>query len=85
MSIHKARPEHEVAYQDLIALVAKHKDKLSAEEMLAIAANMLGKLLALQDQRTMTTEKAMTIIQLNIEHGNKTVIDSLMNVEGGNG
>lgn len=32
-----AKPEHEVAYQDLVALVSKHADKLSALDILAVA------------------------------------------------
>lgn len=67
----KVTPEHEVAYQDLVTLVRKHADKLSAPELLAVAANMLGKLVALQDQRTMTPEMAMEIVAMNIEAGNQ--------------
>lgn len=77
MSLHTARPEHEVAYQDLCALVNRHADKLSALELLAVAANMIGKLAALQDQRTVSPAMAMEVIAQNIEHGNKQVIDQL--------
>ena len=51
MSIHMARPEHEVTFQDLANLMRKHADKLSALDLLAVGANMLGKLIALQDKR----------------------------------
>lgn len=74
--------EHEVAYQDLIALLNKHAGSLPASEMLAIAANMLGKLIALQDQRTMTRERALEIIMKNIEEGNSQVIDNVTNTKG---
>ena len=73
----KAKPEHEVAYQDLIALVKKHADKMTAQELLAVAANMLGKLIAMQDQRIMTPSKAMAIVADNIKTGNLQVIDEL--------
>lgn len=46
----KAKPEHEVAYQDLAKLIRKHADKVTSLELLAIGANMIGKLVALQDQ-----------------------------------
>lgn len=72
-----ARPEHEVAYQDLTELVRKHADKMSAQELLAIAANMLGKLVAMQDQRTMTPDKAIAIVAANIEAGNQQVLEEL--------
>ena len=78
----ETKPEHEVAYQDLVQLVRKHADKLTAAELLAIAANMLGKLMAMQDQRTMTPNRAMEIVGENIERGNKEVLDQLMQSRG---
>jgi hypothetical protein len=77
-----ARPEHEVAYQDIVSLCGKHKDSVSAEELLAIAANMLGKFLAYQDQRTMTKDRAMEIVIRNIEIGNQQVITELLASKG---
>lgn len=82
MSLHLAKPEHEAAYQDLCALVNKHADKLDALELLAVAANMLGKLVALQDQRKITPSKAMEVVARNIEHGNKQVLDQLFHSKG---
>jgi Asp-tRNA(Asn)/Glu-tRNA(Gln) amidotransferase B subunit len=82
MSLHLAKPEHEVAYQDLCALVNKHAAKLSAIELLAVASNMLGKLVALQDQRTISPAMAMEVVAQNIEHGNKMVLDQLMQSKG---
>lgn len=83
MSIHLAKVEHEAAYQDLCRILNKHADKLTAIELLAIAANMVGKLVALQDQRTTSPELAMKTVSLNIEHGNRSVIDHLANNSGG--
>jgi sulfur transfer protein SufE len=74
MSIRIAKPEHEVLYQDLAKMLGRHGDKVTAEEMLAIGANMLGKLLAYQDQRTMTRERGLEIIIKNIEHGNQQAV-----------
>lgn len=79
----RARPEHEVAYQDLAKLIRKHADKVTPLELLAIGANMIGKLVALQDQRTVTPEKAMKIVADNIELGNQQVIDELAGAQGG--
>lgn len=83
MSVKTAKPEHEVAYQDLAALLARHADKMSAEEVLAIAANMVGKLVAMQDQRKFTPAAAMEIVDRNIELGNQQVIDELRTKTGG--
>ena len=75
--LHLAQPEHEVAYQEVCALLAKHAGTLDAFEMLAVAANMLGKLVALQDQRKVTTEMALELVARNIEYGNQQVLDQL--------
>ena len=77
MSIHQAKPEHEVAYQDVVALVSRHAKTVDALELLAIAANMVGKLVALQDQRSLTASDAMEIVAKNIEVGNQQVLDGL--------
>jgi hypothetical protein len=82
MSLHLAKPEHEVAYQDLVRLVSKHASKLTSKEILAVAANMLGKLVAMQDQRMITPAMAMEIVAHNLEHGNKQVLDQLSSSKG---
>jgi hypothetical protein len=82
MSLHLARPEHEVAYQDLVLLIRKHADKMTALEILAVGANMLGKLVAMQDQRTVTPDMAMKIVAENIEYGNKEVLAQLSQSKG---
>lgn len=77
MSIKIAKPEHEVAYQDLCKLFSKHADKVDALEFLAIAANMLGKMIAMQDSRTVTKAMAMDVVAKNLEEGNKQVLHRL--------
>jgi hypothetical protein len=81
MSFHLAKPEHEVLYQDICALLKKH-DEIPPLEMLAVAANMLGKMIALQDQRTVSPEMAMEVVVQNVEHGNQQVLDQLMRSKG---
>lgn len=82
MSLHLAKPEHEVLYQELIALVNKHAGHMDALQMLAVASNMLGKLVALQDQRTVTPAHAMEVVAQNIEHGNQQVLQQLAQSKG---
>lgn len=77
MTVHLAKPEHEVFYQELVELLRKHGGHIPAEEMLAIGANMVGKIIALQDQRTMTHERALKIVAANIEMGNQHIIGEL--------
>lgn len=81
-SLHLAKPEHEVAYQDLCQLANKHAAKLTSLELLAVASNMLGKLVALQDQRTISPSMAMEVVAQNIEYGNKQVLDQLSKSRG---
>lgn len=78
-----AKKEHEVLYKDLLELLRKHAAKISSEEFLAVAANMLGKIIALQDQRTMTQKRAMEIVVKNLEFGNEQVIAELLNSASG--
>lgn len=83
MSTKIAKPEHEVTYQELVALVNRHAGKLKSAEVLAIAANMVGKLIALQDQRTMTPAVAMEIVARNLEIGNQQVLEQLSRASKG--
>lgn len=76
------RPEHEVAYQDVCALCSKHADKLNPLELLAVASNMLGKLLAMQDQRSTSVDRAKEVMIRNIELGNQQAVDQLMQSRG---
>lgn len=81
MSVHLAKPEHQVLYQELIQLVNKHPG-VSALEFLAIAANMVGKIVAMQDQRTCTREYAMLTIAENVEAGNRQVLEEMQKTKG---
>lgn len=86
MSIRVAKPEHEISYQELAAFMKRQTDKynLSSEELLAVASNMLGKIIALQDQRTMTKDRAMKIVCANLEMGNQHIIGDLATKSEGN-
>lgn len=55
---------------------------MSALELLAIAANMVGKLIAMQDQRTITPRRAMDLVVMNLEIGNQQVMASISNTKG---
>lgn len=77
-----AKPEHEVAYQDINILISKHAASLSALELLAVASNLVGKLVAFQDQRITTPEQAMQIVGANIEHGNEQAVAKLSRTKG---
>jgi hypothetical protein len=78
----KPEPRHAAFRDDLIAVLRKHGDDVSAPEMLALASHMVGQLVALQDQRTMSPERAMEIVAANIETGNHEVIEGLLDSKG---
>jgi len=82
MSLHQARPEHEVLYTELVELVTRHTANMSKIEILAIAANMIGKLIAMQDQRVITSEMALEIVIKNLEEGNRQALEALENTKG---
>ena len=72
-----ADPKYEVAYQELNDLLRKHADEMTALEMLAVAANMVGKLIAMQDQRKVSSDMAMDVVARNLEIGNRQALASL--------
>lgn len=82
MKIYMPKPEHEVAYQDLCKLVSKHAELLLPIELLAVASNMLGKLVAMQDQRVTTPEHAMQVVAANIQAGNQQALAELLQSKG---
>ena len=83
MKVKPAAPKHTAFRDDLVAVLKKHGDQLTASEMLALAAHLTGQLVAMQDQRAMTPSQAMEIVAANIEQGNREVIDGLLDSTGG--
>lgn len=75
---------HEELFNELTAVLKKYAEKYSipAEELLAICANMTGKVIAFQDQQVVTAERAMLIVAKNIELGNQQAISAVMDVKG---
>ena len=77
-----ANPEHEVVFEELAALVNRHGAKMTGLEILAVAANMVGKIIALQDQRTVSVKFAMDLVLANIEAGNQEIFNQVGTPEG---
>lgn len=77
MRVHKATETHKAFRDDAIALLKTYSGHLSAMEMLALSAHLVGQIVAMQDQRTMSPEAAMNIVSENIEAGNREVLDGL--------
>lgn len=75
--------EHEDLYQDLCRLLDKHTKRLTRPEILAVASNMLGKLVALQDNTVMSSEEAMEIVVRNLQIGNQQAVERLLSQTAG--
>lgn len=84
MATIKATAQHQRVHQDLTALLKKHEN-LTALEMLAVASQFVGQLLALQDQRLMSGEEYINVITRNIEIGNAGAIETFMGEVKGHG
>lgn len=74
--------KHEVAYKELNELLARHAGELSAIELLAIAANLVGKIIAMQDQRVTSPAHATKTVSVNIEMGNAQAIREIQLIKG---
>lgn len=71
-----------VAYvNDLKSALARHAH-LTPQEMLAGASQLVGNLIALQDQRTMTPSMALEVVQANIEAGNLEAMREVLSATG---
>jgi hypothetical protein len=79
----KPSAEHTELFNGLTALLNKNTQKMDKREILAIVANIVGKVIAMQDQRTTTPEQAMEIVHRNIQQGNAEAVAQLMGPPGG--
>lgn len=77
-----ASPEMKAARDDVIKALRVHQDRLSAPEILAIVAHMVGQLIAFQDQNAVSKDDALAIVQENIVLGNTEALESLQNGTG---
>lgn len=76
-------PEHEAFLEELKAALGNSGKDLPAEHLLAIAAQFVGMLVALQDQRRYTASAVLDIVARNIEVGNASAIETnLMHPQG---
>jgi len=73
---------YEVAFQSILDLIREHEDFVTSVELLAIAANIVGKLIALQNQNEITPDEVMEIVSKNIEIGNAQALDEMNNHNG---
>ncbi len=75
--IEKPTLAHRSFRADVVELLQKHAGHLDAKDMLALSAHLVGQIIAMQDQQTVTREIALQIVMANIEQGNREVLDGL--------
>lgn len=76
------KPQHTAFRNALVNVYREHGKGLDAQEMLALAAQLVGQLLAIQDQRRVSVEMCMEMISANIEAGNAQAIAELQKTGG---
>jgi len=70
---------------DIFVVLNKHAGALPADVMLALSAYVTGQIMALQDQRKMTTGMAFEIIERNLQEGNRSIVEGMRDIKpGGN-
>jgi hypothetical protein len=81
MKSYKPTPEVVAFVNDLKAAIGRHQ-QLTPDMMLAGASQLVGNLIALQDQRKMTPEMALALVQSNIEVGNREAMAEVLGASG---
>lgn len=71
------------AREDILAAMQRHVAKMDALEILAVLSYTVGQCVAMQDQRTVSSEMAMEIVAANVEAGNVDAIARLLGSTGG--
>lgn len=74
---------HQAFVNALLNALRDEFGDLPAEEMLAVASQIVGRMVALQDQRRFTPAAVMQIVAINIEAGNQDIINQLASAPGG--
>lgn len=67
---------------NLVVFLRKNCNPDTSERALALAAQVVGGLLAMQDKRTMTMEMARTLVEENIILGNQQARENMKNMFG---
>lgn len=84
MAMIKATDKHQQVHKDFTDVLRKHQD-LSALEMLALTSQLVGQLLALQDQRAMSKEQYLEVVIKNLENGNLGAVETFLGDVKGHG
>ena len=73
--------DHMAMKADIAAILDKYRDNHPLE-ILAVAAQVVGMIIALQDQAKISPQRAMDVVARNIEAGNQVATAPLSNPAG---
>lgn len=82
MKTNRTNQDHREFNDAMKQVLARFKDILTGEEMLAVASHLVGVLIAVQDQKKYTLAQIMELVSRNIETGNAEAIAGLTNTKG---
>ena len=68
--------------REILDLIGRHMQPDTQERALAIAAQIVGQFIAVQDQRRMTPDMAMEIVYANMQSGNRQIVNNIMRTKG---
>ncbi|WP_421981322.1 hypothetical protein [Roseibium sp.] len=68
------KEKHFMLRQELVSVLRRHQDTLCPAELLAVSSQLVGNLIALQDETRLSPDFAMEIVLRNIEEGNRAAI-----------
>jgi hypothetical protein len=75
--------QHRAFRKSMEQCIAEHGATLDAAEILALLAQLVGQVIALQDQRKVTPEMAMQCVIKNMQQGNEQAMQSLLSANTG--
>jgi hypothetical protein len=83
MATIEPRVQQQAFYADVATLLKKHGESLSVIEMLAIASQIVGKLVGMQDPNSLTMEAVMETVMMNIRAGNQEMVEFAQSMPSG--
>ena len=75
-------PVHDELKNAVAATIKPYSERMDALEILAVLSQMVGMAIGMQDQNKYTVDQLFEVVEANIELGNETLIENLMNVQG---
>lgn len=83
MTLHTEKPTDtdKALREDILQLVRRHLFPNTPERMLAVASQVVGQILACQNPMVLDKDRAVTLIQTNIEQGNHDFVNALMSAD----